>query len=595
MTDPVRYTVTLADPAAHRFHVRCEMERAPDSPTVFRLPAWIRGSYLVRDFAKHVSGLRGWGDDQPALIERLDKSAFRVAGAGTRLRVEYLVHAFDESVRKAWLDLDRGFFNGSSLFYCPDGRRDGPFELLLQAPTPPQLADWQVATAMTAAAVDARGFGVYTASDYEELIDHPFELGPFRRLDFAVGEVPHALVLSGRAEPDLARVCADLTVICQAQREMFGNEPALPQYLFLTHAVGSGYGGLEHRASTALICSRNDLPRPGQAIISKEYRTFLGLCSHEYFHLWNVKRITAESFAASDLAREAYSRDLWHYEGLTSYYDDLILLRAGLIDAATYLDLLAENATRLQRFPARRVQTLEDASFETWIKFYQPDDNTPNAATNYYAKGALVALCLDLKLRLESSLTLDEVMRELWRRYGRVGRGVPERGLEQLAGELSGLELQAFFDHALRSTEELPLAELLEPFGVQAEPRACTSAIDDGGRTLARGGLPWLGLRLRAGETTVLHVLDGGPAQRAGLSAGDQLLALDGYKLVPAQWHRRVEELIPGRAVTAHYFRGDQIGSVTLIPQPAPLDTWTLTLADSGRDAARRRLAWLGV
>ncbi|MCC2655997.1 MAG: peptidase domain protein [Panacagrimonas sp.] len=591
--DP-RFTVSLPDPTTHRFHVRLELPDSGTDSQTFRLPAWIRGSYLVRDLARHVVEVRAWRDGEPAAIERLDKSTFRVAAGPGALRLEYAVQAFDESVRKAFLDSRRGFFNGSSLFYCPDGLRGSRFELVIERPAGEAYRQWRVATSMSAAEIDAQGFGRYVAENYEALIDHPVELGPFRRFDFEADGVPHALVVSGRVDADFERVTADLSKICSMQRTLFGGEPALPQYLFLTNVVSAGYGGLEHRASTALICSRADFPKAGQGAAHKEYRNFLGLCSHEYFHLWNVKRITAQSFLDSDLAREAYTRDLWHYEGVTSYYDDLMVLRAGILDAPTYLDVLAEQATRLQRSPARRRQTLADASFETWIKYYQPDENSPNAATNYYVKGALAALCVDLHLRRDSKVTLDDVMRRLWERHGREGRGVPEGGLESVAAELSGLDLKPLFDQLLRSTEELPLESLLADFGVKAELRACTSAIDDGGRTLARNPLTWVGMRLRPGETTVMHVLDDSPALAAGLSPGDQLVAIDGLRLTGPQWTRRLESLIPGVAVPVHYFRGDELFSTTLVPSTAPLDTWTFALADVGGETAERRRRWIG-
>jgi predicted metalloprotease with PDZ domain len=311
--------------------------------------------------------------------------------------------------------------------------------------------------------------------------------------------------------------------------------------------------------------------------------------------LWNVKRITAQAFLESDLGREAYTRDLWHYEGVTSYYDDLFLLRAAIIEPALYLDLLAESATRLQRAPARLVQTLEDASFETWIKYYQPDENSVNASTNYYVKGALVALCLDLVLRLRSTITLDDVMRTLWTRYGAPGIGVPEGGLAAVAQELSGLDLGGFFDRALRSTEELPLAELLQEFGIAATLRASTSALDDGGRTQSKAQVRWVGLRLRPGETGIAHVIAGSPAQRAGLSAGDQLVALDGLRITAQNWARRLDAYEPGARVELAYFRGEELLTTRIDIADAPLDTWTFTLAEADAERLARRQAWLGV
>lgn len=595
VSSAVLYHVRAADLRAHQFEVRCRVATPDPQGQVFRLPSWLRGSYLIRDFAKHVIGLRAESEGRELAIERLDKRAFRCAPSNAPVEIVYRVHAFDESVRKAFLDTRRGFFNGSSLFYCPQGHEQGEFIVELETPDDPLAGRWHVATTLRAVDVDARGYGRYRAADYEELIDHPVEMADFQRIDFDVDGIPHAMVLSGRVEADLPRIAADLTRICHVEREMFGQEPKLDQYLFLTNVVANGYGGLEHRDSTALICSRNDIPRPGETRLSKDYRTFLGLCSHEYFHLWNVKRITAASFLASDLGSEAYTQDLWHYEGVTSYYDDLFLLRAGLIDAATYLDVVAENATRLERAPGRKQQTLADASFEAWIKYYQPDDNTPNAAVSYYVKGALVALCLDLTLRRDAQLTLDAVLREAWKRWGATGIGVPERGLERLAQEMSGLDLSAFFDLAVRSTEELPLAELLADFGVRAVRRAAVSDSDAGGWVSGDAPRSWAGLKLRAGDTRVLHVFSDGPAQEAGVSPNDQIVALDGLRVTAGNWSARVAALEPGRHYTLHVFRNDELMALKLVPTPPPQDTWTLTLTDASDAVAARRKAWIGV
>ncbi|GAC1632390.1 MAG: PDZ domain-containing protein [Nevskia sp.] len=591
-SDPIRYTVTL-DPLAHRFHLRGFF--AADAPA-FRLPSWIRGSYLVRDFAKHVQGLSARRGGRAAAITRLDKRSFRVAAGEGPIELDYEVHALDPSVRKAWLDTRRGFFNGSSLFYCPDGGGQSAFEIEVLRPDAALCPGWKLATSLPAVTVDADGFGLYRADSYEQLIDCPVEMSAWQRVDFDVDGVPHALILSGRCEPDLPRLAADIAKICHVQRELFGQQPALDRYLFLTQVSGNGYGGLEHRTSTALVTARDALPRPGQSALRKGYRGFLGLVSHEYFHLWNVKRITAQAFAESTLAAEAYSQDLWAYEGVTSYYDDLFLLRAGVIDHGSYLDLVSEAATRLQRTRGRGVQTLADASFEAWIKYYQPDEQTPNAAVNYYVKGALAALCLDLTLRLRSAITLDDVMRALWTRYGSRDLGVPEGGLEQLAQELSGLDLRETFDGWLRSTAELPLAELLAEFGVGTKLRAPHGLGDEGGRSEGKPHpATWLGINLRSGETAVANVVSDSPAAQVGLAGGDVLVALDGLRLTPGNWVNRLEGLTPGQPVALAFFRGDELLGASLVPLPTPADTWTLTLAAEARDAVlARRRSWLG-
>ncbi len=401
-------------------------------------------------------------------------------------------------------------------------------------------------------------------------------------------------MLSGRHEIDAARATRDVARICHVQREMFGQEPALKRYLFLTRVVGNGYGGLEHRSSTALICSRNELPLPGQAEMTKDYRGFLALCSHEYFHLWNVKRITAQAFLDSDLAREAHTRDLWHYEGITSYYDELMLLRAGVLDPAAYLDVLSETFSRLTRAPGHQLHTLADASFEAWIKYYQPDENSPNATVSYYVKGALAALCLDLHLRLHSSVSLDDVMRALWQRHGRSGIGVPEGGLEAVAAEISRLDLKPLFDRWLRSTEALPLEDLLADFGVKPERRPAISDMDIGGRLAGKPPATSLGFKLKPGETVVAFVSAGGPAQAAGLSAGDQVIALNGLRVTPTNLARLLLSLRPEQDYPLDFFRGDELMRVTLRAVAPPLDTWTLTLASAEGERLERRRAWLG-
>lgn len=560
---------------------------------MLRLPSWIRGSYLVRDFAKHVSGLAAERDGIALPIERLDKSSFRVLATAGLLTLSYCVYAYDESVRKAYLDTRRGFFNFSSLVYCPQGFEQAVFEARIEKPRLEAAQGWQVATALVAVDTDATGFGRYTAAGYETLIDSPVEMAAFQRIDFTAGGLPHTLTLSGRVDADHARLARDIGQICTVQRAFFGDEPAMPRYWFLTNVTAASYGGLEHRECTALVCARNDLPRPGGSGMSKEYRTFLGLVSHEYFHLWNVKRLTPQAFAESDLQQAAYSRDLWHYEGVTSYYDDLFLLRAGLIDASVYLDLVAEAATRLQRTPARFAHTLADASFETWIKYYQPDENSANASTNYYVKGALVALCLDLTLRRDSSSSLDAVMHTLWRRYGASDTAAPEGALEAVAAELSSLDLKPFFDAALRGTDELPLAETLADFGVLAQCRAATSDSDVGGRNTGTAQRLSLGCKLK-GDGSIAQVLTGSPAQQAGLAGGDVLVALDGLSVSASSFARRLNALAAGTAVPLHFFRSDELLQVQITPQPAPSDTWTLTLIDKPTpEVAQRRKLWL--
>jgi predicted metalloprotease with PDZ domain len=521
------------------------------------------------------------------------------------LTVTYEVYAGDLSVRAAYLDPTRGYFNGPSVFVRAHGKEHDPCSVEILPPDGATYRGWQLATSMVREDAEPWGFGTYGAADYEELIDHPVEMGQFVLDSFEAGGIPHAVVITGHQRADKERLCADLKTLCEHHIRFFGGPPPMERYLFLIRAVGSGYGGLEHRASSSLLCSRDDLPRPGRGggEIKDGYRGFLGLASHEYFHLWNVKRIKPKAFIPYDLSREVHTRLLWAFEGITSYYDDLALVRSGLITPESYLELLGQTATRVLRSSGRLKQTLEEASFDAWIKFYHPDENSPNATISYYTKGALVALALDLMIRHGSSdaRSLDDVMQALWEQYGRAEIGVPEEGIERIAQEVSGLDLTAFFDQALRSTEDLPLKRLLAHVGVEFRLRPAESERDKGEKPSSQNeaqlaGRSVLGVTLAAGdaETKLAHVLDGGAAQEAGLAAGDILVAVDGLRVTRDALEKRIGAYEPGTRVRVVAFRRDELMEFDVSLKAAPADTCVLTFMEDVDEAVRqRRAAWL--
>ncbi len=586
--DRIHYEITPSQPSAHLFTVCCTVPVPDAAGQIFSLPAWTPGSYLVRDFARHVVRLDAHANGQPVAVRKLDKSSWQCAVCEGPLTISYDVYAWDDSVRAAWLDTTRGFFNGSAVFLRARGHEQKPVSVMIEPPVGIDNGTWRVATTLQATTAPEWGFGGYSAGSYDDLIDHPVEMGQFDHLQFLVAGVPHHMVLSGRHRADTGRLAADLARICEEQIELFGRPAPMSRYLFLTRVVKKGYGGLEHRDSSALICARDDLPVTGDSKISRNYRSFLGLCSHEYFHLWNVKRIRPQALADSDLSREAYTEDLWAYEGVTSYYDELVLMRSGLVDLNGYCELIAEAATRLWRTPGRLRQSLAASSFDAWTKFYRPDENTPNTVVSYYNKGALVALCLDLKLRLETGgeCDLDQVMRQLWCRYGQVEQPVPERALEQLSQKLSGLNLAPFFDQMIRGTEDPPLAELLAAFGIEAQLCLAPPNSD-------RAGVSF-GVRLASGSAQVQTVFEGTPAQLAGIAAGDVLVALDGLRVEPQDFDRALSAYVPGDKIRVHVFRRDELMELELTLVERVADTWVLR-PYAGDDEAKmaRRKAWL--
>ena len=510
---PVHYCIEPSNVHAHLFTVSLTV--ADPAPTQeVSLAVWIPGSYLVREFSKNLQNLKARQGKRDVPITQLDKHRWQVdCRPGRPLVLTYAVCAYDASVRTAWLDANRGFFNGTSLCLRVHGMEAQRHTLDIARTS--ATAHWSVATGMRALEVDEQGFGLYAAADYDELVDCPVELGTFWVGRFTACGVPHRFVVAGAAPSfDGKRLLSDTRKICETAIRLWHGEGKAPHknYLFMLNAVADGYGGLEHRNSTALICGRRDLPRKGEARAGDGYTTLLGLISHEYFHTWNVKRLRPAEFAQFDYARENYTELLWFFEGFTSYYDDLLLRRAGLIDDAAYLKLIAKTINQVLQTPGRHVQTVAQASFDAWVKYYRQDENTPNATVSYYTKGALVALCLDLVLRREGRTTLDAVMRALWQRCA--GGPMTEADLRATLAALAGRSLDAELQQWVHSTDDLPLVELLDAHGVSLQPEIPHPA-------------QRLGLRVTESHSVhIKTVLRCSAAEAAGMAAGDEWLGL---------------------------------------------------------------------
>jgi predicted metalloprotease with PDZ domain len=597
----IEFRIEVANLHSHHFRITMRVAK-PMARQRLRLPVWIPGSYLVREFARHLSPLSAHQGEKPCQVTPVDKMSWDVDTDGRgALTVRYDVYAFDTSVRAAFLDSQRGFFNGTSVFLQAEGFEHFPQRMTL-AGLP---RGWQVATSMPALKVNAQGIGLYEAPNYDALIDHPVEMGDFRRGEFTVRGVRHEFVVSGAsADLDLERLLADTRRICEAQISFWHGrrKPDFKHYVFMLHAVEDGYGGLEHRQSTALICSRKDLPRLSRPTPTDGYQTLLGLISHEYFHTWNVKRLKPNAFAPYDLTTENHTRMLWFFEGFTSYYDDQFLLRTGLIDAATYLKLVTKTINQVLATPGRLQYSVGQASFDAWTRYYRPDENTANATVSYYTKGALVGLCLDLTLRLlpvteSGQPSLDAVMKSLWALQRPINESDVAVALHEVAGAIPDTEAlrsvgvyadswDALLHNWTECCDELPLQQLLSTHGVRWLSKAAP--------------LPQrLGVRLTdaQGVVKVQAVMRGSAAEATGLSAGDECLALDGWRLRRsddlAQWHdaQRSQPLLVCRDQRLLTLNLQSLKSVGYID-----DIMALNLADVGADdvAFARRESWLG-
>jgi predicted metalloprotease with PDZ domain len=595
MKHPIYYTIVPRDLAAHLFEVTLRVERPDPAGQAFMLPAWIPGSYMIREFARNIVQIRAESGGQPVPLRKLDKHTWLAAPCERALTLTYEVYAWDLSVRAAHLDQTHGFFNGTSVFLSVQGQEDLPHVVDILRPEQEECRDWRVITALPELKAKRYGFGTYVAANYDALIDHPVEMGSFALAGFKAHGVPHEIAITGRVPNlDLARLTADLKKICEAQIALF--EPKtrrapMDRYVFLVMTVGDGYGGLEHRASTSLLCSRADLPVLGRKEMSDGYRGFLGLCSHEYFHTWNVKRIKPSEFAPYDLRAESYSTLLWLFEGFTSYYDDLMLVRCGLIDEPAYLKLIAKTINGVLRGSGRTKQSVAESSFDAWVKYYRQDENAPNAVVSYYTKGSLVGLALDLTIReqTQGKKSLDDVMRAFWQRYGREfyagaahGAGVTEAEAEILFDEVTGLKLKRVFDRYVRGTDDIPFGKLLAPLGIAYVDNRKDAKPGLGARTVRDGN-----------DCKLANVYEGGAAHLAGLSAGDVLIALDGLRVNGSNLDTLLARYQAGDEVLLHAFRRDELLAfrATLTQGDAP--QVTLGIEQSGSPAARKRKAWL--
>ncbi len=551
----ISYTIAMPLPHSHLYHVSVEL-RGVGGALDLALPVWTPGSYMVREYARHVQEFGAAdGAGQPLPWRKLDKTNWRVeAGAADTVTVSYKVYAFDLTVRTSHLDGSHGYFNPATLCVYLPGRTAEPLAVRVEPPP-----GWSVATGLEATETDGVGWS-FVAQDYDELVDSPFECGTHRLLRFEVDGVPHEIALWGRGNEDEEHIVADTLRIVETARDMFGGLP-YRRYLFIVHLADGRGGGLEHRNSVSMLVDRWTF-QPRTA-----YERYLGLTAHEFFHVWNVKRIRPGPLGPFDYSRENYTRQLWTIEGVTSYYTELLLRRAGLITPERYLELLAEKILSLQSQPGRLVQSLAQSSFDAWIKLYRPDENSANSAISYYLKGELVALLLDLEIRQRTggARSLDDVLLHLHEAFPPEGPGFDEEGGFLRAVEaVTGLPgaFDCFFERSIAGTEELDYAQALDYAGL----------LLDWGHTSGGPAPAWLGLRTKNdhGRTVVAVSYAGGPAEAAGVYAGDELLALDGHRIDEARLEARLAERSPGDTVTLSLFRRDELHHVAVALAPAP-------------------------
>lgn len=513
----LHYHIAPKNLGAHLIHVAIHIP-AGESTIVAKMPKWIPGSYKIRDYSRHLHAFSATANGCPLSWQKADSDTWIIASQGQATILEYDIYAYDLSVRGAYLDDTRFFFNHCCV--CLDIVHLSTQKRTIDIET---IDNWSIFTALNQEGV------FYIAEDYAQQIDCPVESAErYLHHTFTAGGVEHEMIFTGSLsdEIDTQAMAQHLKRICEAEIQLFAGTP-LDKYLFMTYIEANQYGGLEHKNSVAQMATPEMMMKKGQPIDEKMV-DFMGLCSHEYFHLWNIKRLQPKDFQPYDLYQEQNTEMLWIFEGFTSYYDELFLLRAGVVDANTFVQRQAKNLNRVLNTPGRTMQSLSESSFDAWTKLYQADASSPNYIISYYSKGAVFALYLDLFLRKysDNQHSLDDVMRYLWTHFGEKGIGIDEQDVQaacqwQLPAEQHQL-LARVFRQGIHGTEDIPLADILPDFGIdvrhsvaQSQQQAHTS--DSG-----------LRLNINGDKAKITFVDSGSHASQIGISIDDELWAING-------------------------------------------------------------------
>ena len=570
----LRYTVAMPQPTNHCFEVTAEIASGVGESIDLVMPVWTPGSYMVREYSRHIQRLTAKDNNgQRLTCRKIAKNHWQIANPdNTCVTVRYRLYANDLTVRTNHLDNTHGYFNGAAtFFYIPKYLQD-PIDITIALPDPA----WTIATALPQVAEHC-----FRAKDFDTLVDSPFEIGLHTQLTFKVLGKPHELVIWGKGNLEPQPLIADMTRIIEAEATLFGGLP-YDRYLFILHLT-NGYGGLEHRDSTSLVFSRNGFKKRDR------YENFLSLVAHEFFHLWNVKRIRPKALEVFDYEAENYTPSLWFSEGATSFYDGVIPLRAGIYDAKTYLKNFSKSITRYLTTIGRTVQPLTESSFDAWIKLYRPDANSSNSQMSYYLKGEMVTFLLDLSIRKrhQNTRSMDQVMQSLWENFGQSEIGFTPEDLKATIEAVADFDLTDFFERYLDGLDDLPFQAILTDFGLRLDSNLETGKL-----------APYFGMRsvMEQGRTLIKTVATGSPAELAGLDAGDELVAIDGLRTSVDLLNERLQASQPGDRLEVMFFHQDELlqTQVTLTdPQPSQFTLVALPHPTSQQSSLFE--GWLGM
>jgi predicted metalloprotease with PDZ domain len=568
------YQVAMSQPASHLFEVTLQVSNWQSATLDLKMPVWTPGSYLVREYAKHVQDF--WAQDSNGKVlasQKVSKNHWQIQTQGcSEIKVSYRIFANELTVRTNHLDTTHGYFNGAALFFFVPGLEQQPIKVKI---IPPQ-SDWQVTTSLPKVEGDSNTF---IAPDFDTLVDTPVEIGTQQVYDFEVFNKPHSLAIWSQGNANPQKIIADTKKVIETEAELFGGLP-YEQYLFILHLSGSGYGGLEHKD-----CCTLNYPRFGFRDREK-YNRFIQLVAHEFFHLWNVKRIRPKALETFDYEAENYTTSLWFCEGTTSYYDLLIPLRAGIYNRQIYLENLSKDITKYLSTIGRKVQPLGESSYDAWIKLYRRDANSDNNQISYYLKGQLVSLLLDLLIRAkhQNKRSLDDVMRLMWQRFGQDEIGFTELQLRETIAEIAEQDLADFFFRYIETTEELPFNDYLDSFGLYL-------------KTVEESDTPYMGIRLQSenNQEVIKFVAAESPAEQGGIDANDELLAIDGVRVNSESLNERLKDYRVNDTIQVTVFHQDELKTLSVTLSQPQSSRYEVVIQENLSQLQRQNLVgWLG-
>lgn len=574
----LHYAVAMPCPTSHLFEVTLQVSDWQGDVLDLKMPVWTPGSYLVREYARHVQNFAAQDLHGNALSWRkAGKNHWQItAGEASSVTIKYQVFANELTVRTNHLDYSHGYFNGAAMFFFVPGYQQQPITVTIDPPP-----DWQITTPLLPVAGQPNTF---VAPNFDLLVDSPFEIGQQTIHAFEAEGKPHEYVIWGENHNlNVNELINDTQKIIATEAAMFGELP-YDRYKFILHLPGNGYGGLEHRDACCLIFSRRDFGD------REKYEGFVQLVAHEFFHLWNIKRIRPKELEVFDYEQENYTPSLWFSEGTTSYYDCLIPFRAGVYGAKTYLKSLSKEITQYLVTPGRLVQPLSESSFDAWIKLYRQDANSPNSQMSYYLKGAMVTLLMDLAIRRQhqNQKSFDDVLPLMWQKFGQAEIGFTSEEIKQVIESVAEFDLTDFFDRYIHGLDELPLAEYLSDFGLKL-----VSNVEEGDLP------PFTGIQLNPAfqkSAITKFVAADSPAEQAGIEPGDELVAIDGLRIKAGEWDKQLKDYQAGDVIRLTIFHRDVLreAAVTLQP-PQATKYFVVPMENPTLEQRHNFMGWLGM